>query len=287
MEHYARPLHSLPPLLAAAFGFLLVLFPTTHSFSTFAPPPKPIATHFTTPPPPPVVTMSADNSIVLTWEPNAAAEIRRLAEENAHLSRPLLVAIVGIPGSGKTTGANLIQELLGPDAVVIPMDGYHYTRAQLRARPDAAAALYRRGAPDTIDGAALAADVGRLRHGDATPTYFPGFDHAVADPQPDQYCVTYPQHKICIVEGLYLLHDADGWESLSDMWDYTIFVDANVDVCMDRVRVRNQKIPGYTAEEIAVRVEEVDRVNAMTVVASKKRADRVVDSPSWAPLSQV
>jgi len=51
-----------------------------------------------------------------------------------------------------------------------------------------------------------------------------------------------------------------------------------VDVCIERVKIRNQCIPGYTPEEIEVRCEKVDRVNAMTVMRSKDRAHVVVDS---------
>ena len=78
--------------------------------------------------------------------------------------------------------------------------------------------------------------------------------------------------------GLYLLHDEDGWETTKDLFDYSIFVDADVDMCIERVKIRNKCIPGYTEEEIEERCEIVDRVNAMTVDRSKKRADFVVQS---------
>lgn len=55
-------------------------------------------------------------------------------------------------------------------------------------------------------------------------------------------------------------------------------MNADVDVCIERVKIRNQCIPGYTPEEIAERCEKVDRVNAMTVMRSKARADVIVDS---------
>jgi hypothetical protein len=42
--------------------------------------------------------------------------------------------------------------------------------------------------------------------------------------------------------------------------------------------VRNQCIPGYTKEEIAKRVQIVDRSNAKRVLQSKARADVVVQS---------
>ncbi|KFY20421.1 hypothetical protein V491_03730, partial [Pseudogymnoascus sp. VKM F-3775] len=73
-----------------------------------------------------------------------------------------LVAISGIPGSGKTTLAQAITTRLNdshaafhpsspPLAVYVPMDGFHLTRAQLSAMPNAAEAHRRRGAHWTFD----------------------------------------------------------------------------------------------------------------------------------------
>lgn len=60
-----------------------------------------------------------------------------------------------------------------------------------------------------------------------------------------------------ICEGLYLLHDRDGWDEVANAFDLKIFMNANLDECMRRVKIRNTCIPGYTPEEIAVRVEKV------------------------------
>ncbi|CAK0868732.1 unnamed protein product [Prorocentrum cordatum] len=91
------------------------------------------------PPPPP-----------LSWEPRAAEEIRaRLVSRGAgEPGRPLLVALAGPPGSGKSTAAAALGELLGEACVVLGMDGFHSPLAALRARPDAEEAVYRRRAVD-------------------------------------------------------------------------------------------------------------------------------------------
>jgi uridine kinase len=57
-----------------------------------------------------------------------------------------------------------------------------------------------------------------------------------------------------------------------------IFINSDVDACVERLKVRNLCIPGYTPEEIIVRCEVVDRKNAVTVMKSRFRADAVVDS---------
>ena len=68
-------------------------------------------------------------------------------------------------------------------------------------------------------------------------------------------------------------------QGVADCFDLTIFMNSNIDVCVERVKIRNQVIPGYSPEEISLRAEKVDRVNALTVLRSKARADIVVETP--------
>jgi pantothenate kinase len=82
---------------------------------------------------------------------------------------------------------------------------------------------------------------------------------------------------VVICEGLYLLHDDDQWD-LHECFDFSIFIDSDVDKAMSRLKSRNQVIPGYTPEEIDCRVDLVDRVNAHSVNLSKSRASLVVQS---------
>jgi pantothenate kinase len=160
----------------------------------------------------------------------------------------------------------------------MPFDGYHYPLATLRIQPDPDAVIYRRGAPDTFDSELLLRDLRRIRYGDEATVALPGFDHAAGDPQPDQHVFIREQHNIVITEGLYLLHDADGWSTIQDYFDLKVYIDADLEACMDRLKIRNQCIPGYTPDEIAERVDAVDRVNAHTVRRTKSRADMVVKS---------
>jgi pantothenate kinase len=166
--------------------------------------------------------------------------------------------------------------------MIMPHDGYHYPLTQLRAMPHADDLVYRRGAPDTFDAAALCRDLNRIRNNENNEAYIslPGFDHAKGDPEPDQHVFDRSRHNIVICEGLYLLHDADGWGGVAAerLLDVTIFIEADIDACIDRLKIRNQCIPGYTAAEIAVRCDQVDRTNAELVVQGRPRAQYVVSS---------
>jgi pantothenate kinase len=157
-------------------------------------------------------------------------------------------------------------------------DGYHYSIADLQKMDNPEDKIYRRGAPDTFDAAGLKRDLGRIRNGDEEIVSMPGFDHAKGDPEPDAHAFLRNEHKIVICEGLYLVHDDDGWEGISSLFDVTIFISSDVDVCIDRLKIRNKCIPGYTPEEIEFRCDAVDRVNANTVMRSINHADVVVES---------
>ena len=72
-----------------------------------------------------------------------------------------VVALAGPPGAGKSTAAEGLAAVL-PSAMALPVDGYHYDDAVLRAR----GLLARKGAPETFDVGGLAHMLDRLRRGD-------------------------------------------------------------------------------------------------------------------------
>lgn len=200
-----------------------------------------------------------------------------------HLSYAVFTdAFCSIPGSGKSVSSFLLANELEKkncSTMIMPHDGYHYFLSQLRLFPDAEDKMYRRGAPDTFDAAALCRDLDRIRnHSEETQISLPAFDHGKGDPEPDRHVFDRTSHAVVICEGLYLLHDSDGWEKVADYLDTSIFISSDVDACVERLKVRNQCIPGYTPEEIAIRCERVDRVNAETVMRGKNRAKFVVQS---------
>lgn len=193
--------------------------------------------------------------------------------------RPFIVGVIGIPGSGKSTSCSILTGLLRDlGSMLMPLDGYHHTKDALTKFPDPKDALYRRGAPDTFDAQSITSDLERIKYGSDEIVTIPDWDHAVADPRPHAYSFQRSKHRVVICEGLYLLHDSDGWETVESYCDMTIFVNANVDVCVERLKIRNKCIPGYTPEEIEIRCDTVDRANAMTVMASQTRATLIVES---------
>lgn len=224
-------------------------------------------------------TMKLAPSVKITWETDVAKHILAL-KKVSNPSRPLMVGVVGIPGSGKSTSCDILAKLLGEErCLVMPMDGYHYSMAQLMEFPNADDVIYRRGACDTFDAMNLARDLERVAHGREPLVSIPGFDHAKGDPTPNQHLFDRNKYDIVICEGLYLLHDQQGWEHIQKFLDWTIYIEADVHVCMQRLKERNKCIPGYTAEEIEIRCDAVDRVNALLAgETASKYASQIVRS---------
>ncbi len=225
--------------------------------------------------------------------PWLANPLERLAHLQAKLAngRRVVVGLAGLPGAGKSTLAQFWVDQLNQrhgagTAMVIGMDGFHLTRAELSAMPDPQAASARRGAPWTFDPLALAQ---RLRQVKALPwvnaaqgrnnaVLWPGFDHGVGDPQPD--AITIPASvRLILLEGLYLLHRGDGWD-LSALLDECGYLDVPLPLAMERITLRHMAAHGMSRKQASARVDSNDRLNAAIVAASCHRADwRVADTP--------
>jgi pantothenate kinase len=193
-------------------------------------------------------------------------------------STRLLIGLVGVPGAGKTTLAAQWATHLNAahgagTAVALGMDGFHLTKAQLAQFTDPVAAFARRGAPWTFDAAGFVAALQTVRQsaGLCVATW-PGFEHAIGDPIAD--ATTIPAAtRIVIVEGLYLLHDDDGWEQVRDQLDSCWYLDTPLPVAMDRLAQRHMQAWGFTRQQADERIATNDGLNARLVADSAARAD--------------
>lgn len=105
-------------------------------------------------------------------------------------------------------------------AVLVGLDGWHYTRAQLDLFPDPKLAHDRRGSHWTFDSTAYVDFVNRLRN-DAKKDLIvsaPSFDHARKDPSPN-VVIVHPYHRIVVIEGLYVSLAIEPWKKASMMLD--------------------------------------------------------------------
>lgn len=201
--------------------------------------------------------------------PEAAATIRAQAVLAALQQRPdlYLVAIAGIPGSGKTTLCDVLQRRL-PDAMIVPMDGYHLPRSRLDAE-----GMRRRGAQYTFDAESFRQDLERLKQ--TRSGVFPAFDHAEKDPRPGVIRVT-PAVPLVIVEGIYVLMHT--WR-LEGLFDLRVFLDCDLERATERLTLRHLACGiSPTMEEARHRALTNDRLNSLEILADgcRERADLVL-----------
>ncbi|KAI9853797.1 MAG: hypothetical protein M1813_001805 [Trichoglossum hirsutum] len=214
----------------------------------------------------------------------------------------LLIAISGIPGSGKTTLASTVTSRLNaryrasrsPQSTVtdiaafIPMDGYHYTRAHLSAMPDPALAHARRGAHWTFDAPAFLSLVQTVRSPvtDSAPTISaPSFSHSTKDPVPNDIPIPATS-RVLIFEGNYLSLNLAPWNDAARLMDELWFVDVDFAVARRRL-VKRHVAAGIAADEEAAgrRADENDLPNGEEIVRERLEVQEVVKSledDSWA-----
>ncbi|KAF2840654.1 P-loop containing nucleoside triphosphate hydrolase protein [Patellaria atrata CBS 101060] len=215
--------------------------------------------------------------------------------EQTPRAKRLMIAVAGIPGSGKTTlAAALIKRLnaryreTSPGtsqgnliAAFIPMDGYHLTRAQLSAMPDPVTAHARRGAVFTFDGSAYLALVKRLREpicAETTTLYAPSFDHKIKDPVEGDIAIA-KGHRIVVFEGNYCALDLPPWREAAGLMDELWFVDVGFEVAKRRLVARHVRAGiSRDEEEAGRRVEGNDLVNGRQICEVRLPIDEMIAS---------
>jgi fructokinase len=203
-----------------------------------------------------------------------AARIAALAA-----SRPerILVAIAGAPGAGKSTLAEALVDRLGPQAALVPMDGFHLDNAILDAR----GRRFAKGSPDTFDVAGFESLLQRLKAGGEV--IVPVFDRYI-DVSRGSARVVPPEARIIVTEGNYLLLREAPWDRLAALWDLTVVLDVPV-AELERRLIARWHHHGLSDEDARRRAYDNDIPNARRVTDGSVAADiviRVDDLPEFA-----
>ncbi|PJE56821.1 MULTISPECIES: AAA family ATPase [unclassified Marinomonas] len=197
----------------------------------------------------------------------------------AYMDKPgrTLIGLTGGPGSGKSTLADYLLDHFtkqqNSQVVCLSMDGFHLYKAQLQALPNSEEAFARRGAPWTFDSTAFVEQVKKIQQGyQQDDILWPSFDHALGDPIEDDLSIK-KETRVILVEGLYLLHQQDGWQESKDLFDEHWFLDIPVEIAIERLAKRHMKAWGFSHEQAMDRINQSDGLNAELVATYKNQAD--------------
>lgn len=191
-----------------------------------------------------------------------AEEIRRKAEG---VQGRFIAALAGPPGAGKSTLAQAVVQALGPDARVVPMDGFHYDDAILNAR----GMRSRKGAPETFDVAGYRHLLSRLVS--EQEVAIPVFDRTLELSRGSADLVT-PAHRILVTEGNYLLLNEVPWTDLQDFFDLTVFIDVP-EAELDRRLLERWAYYGKTPQAARAWIDGNDMPNIRRVLHGSRPAD--------------
>lgn len=194
-----------------------------------------------------------------------AARIAALAA-----ARPgrVLVGIAGAPGAGKSTLAEALVDRLGPQAALVPMDGFHLDNAILDAR----GRRFAKGSPDTFDVDGFEAILQRLKAGGEV--IVPVFDRYI-DVSRGSARVVPPGARIIVAEGNYLLLRDAPWDRLHALWDLTAFLDVPL-AELERRLIDRWHHHGLSDEDARRRAFDNDIPNARRVIDGSVAADVVI-----------
>ena len=162
---------------------------------------------------------------------SAVQDLQRVSSTFLGSMAPKVPYIVGVAGSvavGKSTFARILQALLSrwpnhPQVDLVTTDGFLYPNAVLNER----GIMDRKGFPESYDTRALLGFLRAVKSGEPEVSA-PVYDHLAYDVLEGE-SVVVRQPDIVIVEGLNVLQvDREGAEFVSDYFDFSIYVDADV-----------------------------------------------------------
>lgn len=203
--------------------------------------------------------------------------LQRLTALQKEKGKRLLVMLAAPPGAGKSTLVSFLEKLSQEDESLcdiqaIGMDGFHrrqeYLTSHFVQRDGKRLAMVEiKGAPITFDLERLTESVRQAASGAVCG--WPVYDRLLHNPVENAVTI---DSAIVLLEGNYLLLDADGWRDLSKYADYTVSVRAEEDMLRERLIDRRVKT-GVSREAATRFVDFSDMPNVRLCLDKTMPAD--------------
>lgn len=188
-----------------------------------------------------------------------------------------ILGIVASPGAGKSTLAQSLLQALGPQAQIVPMDGFHLANSELKRLGRAG----RKGAPDTFDAAGYVNLLRRIRgQAPGETIYAPEYRRELEEGIAGAIAVD-ASTPLIITEGNYLLLEDGAWGDVRGVLDEAWFLDLDTSVRHQRLLERHMRF-GRSQEAALAWIAGTDEPNAQRIERTRQRADWVIreDNPA-------
>lgn len=188
-------------------------------------------------------------------------------------SFPTIIGIAGCSGSGKTTLARELASLL--DATLFPLDLYYRDLSQF---PLDSRDKQNFDHPDSLESELFIEHIRDLAAGMVIQR--PVYDFKTHSRVPNTFDPIAPKSFV-IVEGILALH----FEELVPLYDFSVYVDAPNEVCLNRRIYRDMRERGRTEESVRAQFDATARPMAeLYVLPSQAHATLTVsgcESLDW------
>jgi uridine kinase len=180
--------------------------------------------------------------------------------------RPTVVGIAGCSGSGKTTLAReLAREL---EATLFPLDLYYRDLSQF---PLDARHMQNFDHPDSLESELFIEHIRELGEGGAIQR--PAYDFSRHTRVAGKFETVEPA-PFLIVEGILALH----YDELWPLYDFSVYVDAPNEICLNRRIYRDVRERGRTEESVRAQFEVTARPMAEQYVLPSQARARITVS---------
>lgn len=185
-------------------------------------------------------------SQLLSLYASGAQDLHRISSDffgDRAARTPFIIGIAGSVAVGKSTAARLLRELMKrwsgtPKVELVTTDGFLYPNAELERR----GIMHRKGFPESYDRKKLLQFVSDIKSGKSN-VEAPVYSHLSYDIVEGEVArVTTPD--VLILEGLNVLQPPSAGQelALSDFFDFTIYIDANVETIKSWYLSRFEKL---------------------------------------------